>query len=415
MKMNLNKKKEDIYSTNAVTFLVIIYPLLSVYGIPPVNLGMVSMIILYFLFLVAKGKIVLKWPKYFWLFFLYMFLMRFFNCFDFSFSSLFSLNLIVFGLVLGIACKHFDLEYGIKIYKTIVLICCIFFFLQEVMFLISGTRVVGLLSWIPLNTGMSNTDYISLFSIKDRSASFFLEPAHFAQYISPLLAIELFKNKKTVLNFYSILISIVLLLLRSGTGVIIMSIIWIIWFFYNLRNSSFIKRLSILFILGPVFAYVVYLYVSSELGESVTERGSEFTDYSATTSAYVRIIRGYDLFGDFPILNKLFGMNPPSKLQLFISKGEMSFLFPENDLFFGGIQSVLVFGGIIGLLLFLFHFNYLLKKTCIEGRIVGLVFIIMSFMSPVYLMGEMLLCYSLMYSYKDIYSFREHKLPINEL
>lgn len=413
--MNLNKKKEDIYSTKAVTFLVVIYPLLSVYGIPPINLGMVSLIILYFLFLVTRDRIVLKWPKYFWLFFLYMFLLRFFNCFDFSFSSLFSLNLIVFGFVLGISCKHFDLQYGIKIYENIVLICCVFFFLQEVMFQISGTRVVGLLSLIPLNTGMSNSDYISLFSIKDRSASFFLEPAHFAQYISPLLAVELFKNKKPVVNFYSVLISITLLLLRSGTGVIIMSIIWIIWFFYHLKNSSLIKRLSILFILGPAFAYGVYLYLSSELGESVSERGSEFTDYSATTSAYVRIIRGYDLFDDFPVLNKLFGMNPPSKLQLFISKGEMSFLFPENDLFFSGIQSVLVFGGIIGLLIFSFHFSYLLKKTSIEGRIVGVAFIIMSFMSPVYLMGEMLLCYSIMYSFKEMYNSSEPELAFNAL
>jgi uncharacterized membrane protein YqjE len=412
MKMELNATKECVFSTKVVSFLVVIYPLLSVYGIPPINLGMVSMIIFYFLFLVVKDKIVLQWPKYFWLFFTYMFLLRFFNCFDFSLSSLFPLNLIVFGIVLGISCKHFDLHYGIKLYQTIVLICCVFFFFQEAMFFISGTRVVGLMPWIPLNTGMSNNDYISFLSNNDRSASFFLEPAHFAQYISPLLAVELFKNKKPVVNFYSILISLTLLLLRSGTGVIIMSVIWIIWFFYHLRNSSLIKRLSILFVLGPAFAYGVYLYLSSELGESVSERGSEFTDYSATTSAYIRIIRGYDLFDDFPVLNKLFGMNPPSKLQLFISKGEMSFLFPENDLLFSGIQSVLVFGGIIGLLIFSFHFHFLLKKTCIESRIVGVAFIIMSFMSPIYLMGEMLLCYSIMYSYKEIYNSSEPELEI---
>jgi hypothetical protein len=412
MKMNLNKNKEDIYTTKVVTFLVVIYPLLSVYGIPPINLGMVSMIILYFLFLVTRDKIVLKWPKYFWMFFLYMFLLRFLNYVDFSFSNFFSFNLIVFGLFLGISCKHFDLTYGLKIYQTIVLICCCFFFLQEVMFLISGTRVVGLLSWFPLNTGMSNADYIRLFSLHDRSASFFLEPAHFAQYISPLLAVQLFKNKKPVINFYAILISVTLLLLRSGTGVIIMSIIWIIWIFFHLRNSSLIKRLSIILILLPAFFSGVYLYLSSELGKSIAERGSEFTDYSSTTSAYVRIIRGYELLYDFPVLNKLFGMNPPSRLQLFISKGEMSFLFPENDLLFSGIQSVLVFGGVVGLLIFSFHFHFLLKKTCIESRIVGIAFIIMSFISPIYLMGEMLLCYSIMYSYKIKYNSTESKLEI---
>lgn len=399
----LNKKISITnFFTKTLTFLVIIYPLLSVYGIPPINLGMVCMFLLLSIIILTKHKISMKWPKYFWMFFSYMLLSRIFTVTELSFSSIFSLNLISFAILLGFSCKYFDLLYGIRIYRIAVLYCSIFFFIQELMYLNFGSRLVGLLPFLPLNTGFTTSEYIAMFRYNPRSASFFLEPAHFAQYIIPLLALELFntkKNKST--NYYTILITVVILFLRSGTGILVVALIWIIWGYYYMRNSILYKKLLLIFLIIPVLAIGTYYYLNSKFGNELIERETEFTEFTPTTSAYIRIIRGFELFSDFPTLDRYFGLNSPTKIKLFISRGKMSLIFPEDDLFFSCIQSILIYGGIIGMLLFLIHFNYLFRFNTIEGRMVAISFIGLSIIAPIYLMGEMLLSYTIIHSYQQ--------------
>lgn len=404
----LKSIKTDTFFSKSLTLLVILYPLLSVYGINQVTLGTVCMFLLLLIIILAKFKIGMKWPKYFWLFFTYMFFSRFFYAPDFNLNSLFSLSLITFAILLGLSCKYFDLQYGIKVYEIVLLICICFFFMQEIMYFSIGTRVVGLLPWLPLNTGMSSSDYISMLRYKPRSASFFLEPGHFAEYIIPLLALELFYNqRKKRNNFYALLISLVLLLLRSGTGVLVMALIWIIWIFYQLRNSSLLNKLLLLFIVVPGIALTVYYYSNSELGKKLSERKSEFNEVSSTTSAYVRIIRGFDLFADFPVMNKFFGLNSPTKINSFISQGRMYLVFGEDDLSFSCIQSILIYGGILGMFIYLIHFTYFFKKNYIEGRMIAVAFIGLSIISPIYLMGGMLLCYTIIFSFHQQYLIDE--------
>ena len=219
----------DNFIAKVLTFLVIVYPLLSVYGINQINLGMVSMFLFILVIILTIRKIEMKWPKYFWMFFVYMVFSRFFSSENYAISSLFSMNLFSFAIIIGFSFKYFNLPLGLKIYEISVLICCFFFFLQELMYFTLGTRIVGLLPWIPLNTGMASSDYISWLRYNSRSASFFLEPAHFAQFIIPLLALELFKTQKTKMTiFYILVISVVILLLKSGTGILVVTFIYII-------------------------------------------------------------------------------------------------------------------------------------------------------------------------------------------
>jgi len=400
--------KTDIFFAKSLTLLVILYPLLSVYAIEQVTLGTVCVFLLMLIIILTKLKVSLKWPKYFWLFFTYMFLSRFLFAPDYNINSLFSLSLISFAILLGLSCKYFDLQYGIKVYEIVVLICICFFFIQEIMYFEFGYRMVGLLPWIPLNVGPSNIEYITRFRYEPRSATFFLEPAHFAEYIIPLLAIELFnKNNKKIINFYVILISVVILLLRSGTGALLMALIWVFWFFYKLRNSSFLNKLLLIFLIVPGIVFSIYYYVNSEMGKELTKRSSEFTGDSKSASAFIRIIRGFEFFADFPVTNKLFGINSPAKIKSFISANGLDLIFSEGDLSFSCIQSILVYGGIIGMFIYLIHFKYLLKKNCIEGKMVAVAFIGLSIISPIYLMGGMLLCYTLIYSYQQQYFIKE--------
>lgn len=381
------------------TALVILFPILSIYGKNQIHLGMILMLLSVLMIIIFEKRISMKWPKYFMLFFIFMVVTRILDATDLSFSSLFSLSLVSFTLFLGFSCRYFDLDFGLRIYKIVALSSSFFFFFQELMYLFLDYRLVGLLPFLPLNMAaeITTVDFISWLSVSTRSASFFLEPAHFSQYITPLLAFVLFKNKGQ-LNFYTILISAVILFQRSGTGILILALIWITWFLVYIKNITFVKKLIIFIFIIPVISFSVYIYIKSDLGQKMFERTTEFDEISATTSGYVRTVRGFHLFSEFPTSNKYLGMNSPIRIKSFINQSSMYNLFQENDLLFSGIQSILIYGGFFGMFLFLIHFYYMFIKNSIEGKMVAFTFIGLSLISPIYLMGEMLLCYTIIYS-----------------
>lgn len=388
--------------SSVITFLIVIYPLLSVYGMSQISLGMVLMFFIIIGYALLNRKIKFCWPRYYWLYFVYMMITRVLFSNSVSVNSLFSLSFVTFSILLGVAIPYFNLEYGIKLYKKIVLLSSIFFFVQEIMFNLLGFRISGIIPFLPLNIpqNISTFEFIQLNMYFERSSSFFLEPAHFSQFIIPLFAIELFNEKKYI-NFYTSIIFLDIVLLRSGTGLILLSLIVIVKIFYELVRVAFIKKILAIVLLLPVFFLGIVTYVNSEYGKSIIERSSEFEKVDATTSAYVRIIRGFNLFDIYPLINKYLGLNSPEGIKKFIDSTKMYVLFQEKDLLFSGIQSILIYGGFVGMVLFLIHFVSLNRNNNIKGIIVSFSFICLSIISPIYLMGEMLLCYVLIQSFKN--------------
>lgn len=415
----LTDKSENISGrfSKPLTFLIIISPILGTYKIGEMSLGIICLLLMSILIIFFEGKIRFKWPKYFWFYFVYLILTRILNADGLGVTNMFSLSLISFGILLGFSGRYFNLKYGIKIYKIIVLCCCIFFFIQELTYFIIGSRIVGILPLLPLNMvgNISSNEYIGALHNSARSASFFLEPSYFSEYLLPLLAIELFNtNSKNRINFYAILISAVLMLLQSGLGLLIMALIWIIWFLYSIKKSPLYYKIIILFLLIPIAVFGSYFFIKSDIGKGVLARTEEFGVVDSSTSAYVRMFRGYELYAIFPNFDKVFGLNSSNKIKKIISSNSMYSLFREDDLSFNCIQSILIYGGIVGMLLFLLHFLYLFKLNGLEGRMIAIVFIGLSVIAAIYLKHTMLLCYAIMYAYQQQYldSIEDNKVSI---
>lgn len=396
-------EKKIISFSKLYTAMLIFGPMLSAYQLGGLSFGILCLLVIALLILIFERKLYMHYPKYIMLFFVFMIVTRVLNSDSFSLDSLFSFSLISFVVLVGVNGGYFNLEYGIKIYRMVVVFCCIFFLMQEVQYFIFGSRTVGLLNFLSLDTNEAYGETISRLSVYPRSASLFLEPSHFSEFLLPLLAIELFNSKShSAINFYVVLITVVFLLMESGIGLIILALIWAIWFLYHSKNFPVYLKMILVLIVFPIAIGTSYFF-RSDIGGNVLERTEEFGIVDATTSTYVRIFRGYSLFDEFRILNKVVGMNSSLKIESIISKGDMFNLFLEDDLSFNGIQSILIYGGIVGLLLFSLHFHYLFKMNGIEGRIIGIVFIGLSLMAAVYLKPTMLLCYALIYAYHREY------------
>ena len=413
----MNRERKYIIQSKPFTFLLIISPILSTYKLVGMSFGMFSLLIFAVLIVIGDPKSRLKFPKYFLVFFGFMILTRFLYATEVSPSALVSLGLMTFGIVLGFSGRYFSLKYGVKIYRIVALCCCVFFFIQETQFLLYGSRSVGILDILPLDiySDQSYIEVISRLSYAPRAASFFSEPSYFSEFLLPLLAIELFNsNSRNKINLYVVLITVVLLLLQSGLGLLLMCLIWVIWFFYALKNSSLYYKIIIIFVLIPFVSIGTFYFIESEIGKNVLERTEEIGVVDSTTSTYVRIVRGYDLFAKYPRFKQVFGLNSSDKIKAAISNSDMSNLFQKDDLSFNGIQSILLYGGIVGFLLFLLHFSYLFKMNGIEGRMIGVVFIGLSLIAATYLKPSMLICYAFMYSYHKEYlcSFKAKNVTV---
>lgn len=257
-------------------------------------------------------------------------------------------------LVIGMMCCNIYLIY--KYYKKIAVICIVFFIFQEIIRLSTGINLPGIISVLPIVYGDSSS-YIEANIINaDRSSSFFLEPSYFAQFLFPLVVIELFWNKSKSHFRNALLLSVIIFLIRSGNGILLIGIIWAIWLFASdVKKST--KRLIVLFI--AVFGIALIVFVPEILLEFL-ERSNELSingvDERFQTSGFIRFFRGYYLYFSLPSINQIFGLNP-ELLDFYKLNNDLG-LFDNDKSFINGVQTILCLYGVLGLLFFFRHLYF---------------------------------------------------------
>lgn len=234
-----------------------------------------------------------------------------------------------------------------------------FFLVQEASFHILGTRPSGIVSFIPTVYGDDvSRSVINVIMHNERSSSLFLEPSYFAQFLIPYVAISLFSVNKDERK-KAIIVSVILLLVRSGVGIMLLGIIWLLWFMY----SKIKARTKIVLFVLMTLALGVLVYASG-LDMYLLDRSSELLSYSGDeqyqSSGFVRIFRGYLAFADLSVLNMLLGSNP-TDVQLLLDRS--IYFGQESTNFINGMQTLLFYHGIIGTLIYLRHILLLPYKT----------------------------------------------------
>lgn len=390
------------FNTKCYSILLAVALVLNSYQFPFVDLMGLSLaqIVLFITIvfsLIGKEKNDFYLSKYLFAFLFYMSINQVLLSSDLSLSSVFSIAIPGFALAISFYPFKSSYDYFILVYKILVFISVAVFFMQEAAFYIRGERIDGLLDFLPLmqRGPLDDSAYISSLRIAPRSSSIFLEPSHFAEYIAPLLAIELFKNTKV--NIWALGLTITLLLLRSGNGMIILSLIWIIWVFQRIRyTKGVITKLLVLTFIFATTISIVTFYIKSEIGIAMVERTQGLSD---STSAFMRIYRGYIVYNELPLFNQIFGLNSDN-LDSTITWLGLSQYFEEGDLYFNGIQYILLTGGVIGLVLFLLFIHSIYNHNNILGKTILLLLVVLSFTSSNYMSVSMFFYISLALFYK---------------
>lgn len=324
--------------------LIVIFPILSAYrGIADIDLGSITLFIGGLLCLISNiSNFRLILPKGFGIFYIVALV------FSIIFTQSLPLRLTLFTINLILACCYLDINKIINIYSKVVIVSCVFFLIQEASFYIIGTRIPGLLPFLPTIYDTESISFLTTHTISTRSSSFFLEPSYFAQFLFPYIAYYLFSDKNKDI-YKALFVSLITILIRSGNGIILLAIIWVIW----LLSKKIKLVYKVLIISLGIIGVSTILAIDQSIFSSLMERSSELQSYKGDniSSGFIRFFRGYYVYSDLPLFNQIFG----SSSELIEQYRKVNIFFKHNDYFFNGIQMLLLHNGFIILVLYIRH------------------------------------------------------------
>jgi len=377
---------------------LILGPFIEPYALSDGGTAMFKMyMLLNIILLLFKGKYVKYDIKLFNCFVLYALSVPTIIAFLFGYTSgvvgsYSTLLLFVFNFLLVI--PHVRIPLLRKYYKYAVIICIVVFCMQELSYYTRGSRFMALVPFFhTIYAGVDTTNFVSKMSMLDRSCSMFLEPSHFAHFLLPYMAMEFgfLHDKGKLANGSIVVVSLVLLFLRSGNGLIGMAIMWVFAVLFSNLNKP-LKFIIIIPLALLVSTYGFSVFSNTEMGRSIMERTQELdTDVAEMNSGFIRVWRGYYVFGEQPFPVKLFGVGYGG-LEDAVHNSIFQWMFlSSTDTYVNNAQAFLLSYGVLGTFLFLlFLFSICDKKHFVTYYVV-IAFISLCFLDNFFWSSKMLL------------------------
>lgn len=355
--MNNTSKKNWVY-----TLGISLLPVIMMYKVPIVNLGLSTVIIALLLIpagikIISNANSTFKLTRLtpFFLYLLYACTKSPMQMVILLFSVLVHLSAISYGIM--------DVDLLKRIVRRIAIIAALAVMLQTVSHIIFNYHVQMInINWcldsmesyrsvITTGIGKSETLY--------RPSAFFLEPSHLAEYCIIALAVCLFNEKPDKKS--ALVISVGILLSTSGIGILSVFGMWIYWFVKKSQRRIIDDLPKI--IAGIIAVGIVFLALNQF--ESFRVVISRFTGQSETG---YNAIHGRFFWWDTYFKNFTF-------TDLFWGFGYSSL----PDVYFTGMMTQLYAYGILGLSLFIIALIVQFIKSKYSNRVLILIYFALLF------------------------------------
>lgn len=387
----MNNDKNPTGLEKIVMIVIVLGPVLNIYASPlSMSLeGFLSFLlsIVYFAVFLYKGSQNQKGKKIFWSVLGFYFLYRGINQLMYGIIPLSIIEQFL-GYFMAFGCFHRN--YYIKCMKVFAVIAIAFFFVQYFEYLRTGTRISGLFNFLPLNYGYDLHSVQEHVMTMGRSSSFFSEPSHFAQFLIPLLAIELFFDNKKFHLLFAALIFVVIVIMQSGTGYVgLIPIALFVFPYYRKNFKSKGQRFFVLLIIIAFVSVTVYSVINNEIGDYIGRRSEELESDTGAGSGFLRIWRGYFVFADYNLLEKIFGVSS-SEVLLSHVRNSGFYYGIRAELYFNTVQDILLYTGIIGFVIFVLVIRKIWLGNTICGKALLCCLIAISLVEQCYFSNVML-------------------------
>lgn len=392
--MDLKNSKSNITGVLA-SLLAVLYPFFNYYGYGFITLSFLLSLLLFIYTIKKKGHFDIVQPIAMTLYVLYFCCTRVLSNLT-SLQSIIAPSIIFIFLLGGFLNKEVVLNYFLKFYRIIAFINIAFLLLQEVLYNTLGYRVIGILSFLPLtNIGGVDFDasqYTENAAVAGRSSAFFSEPAHFVQFLLPLLVVELFFVHSRMAYVRSCMYVAALFILASGNAILGLGVIGLFLFLHMLRRMNMLKSIAVVVVFVSIMCLSISWIMTTEYGEKLLDRTEELDpNQSVASSGFLRIFRGYFIWEEMSVYEKTIGLNSLKKLDIKINSSPVASTFNEDDYYMNSVQSIMIFTGYIGVLIFVGLLVYLWRGNNLAGRCSIVVYVALSFIASIYFTYTMVL------------------------
>lgn len=352
-------------------------------------------IFFYFVLLFSKvplGRRELIIPKELKVFFLYSVIITLFTNLTES-GSLVALLTVIIG-ILGylVYWKTFVIQHFLKFYVVTAIIVISFHFFQNIVKITTGIGVSGVIPGLSISKGLAEDAVYNQMYKYDRFSSFFSEPSHLAQFLIPLLIWLLFDDYTNIKYRKLLLVAVFfsLILTRSGTSLmlIIPAVLFVLYRIIKDFKGSKLLSVSIVSSLIIFGVFVGRRFISSEMGAFVEDRSTEVvttSDENGGTSGFVRIWRGYFVYGDYSTVEKIIGNSSHNAILKHVYHSNMELYLEDFALvYFNAIQYILIHFGLIGIFLFFFYIYRLWRGNTYCGKCLLATLIVLMLIEAIY-------------------------------
>ena len=352
---------------NLYTVLLVCMPLFNIYTSGFAGLGLGDLFLLLFcIFIIIREK-TLKLDKVgYWLFLVYLVLISLILTAIISEFSIINIfikfaKMILYALVIFcLSREHINLKMGINLYVNLSFIASIYLLLQALVHIFTRIYLPITIPFLKLASMSSGDEYngkmISGYEVFGyRYSGFFAEPATFSQYTIFAVAFLLFQEEKSIKmnkTIKLIIICLAIIASFSAIGFILLGVVFLYWFLKRSQSkSSLIRKFGLLFVVGVVLG--LFVYKTGAL-TNIYNRLFEVSNINVSSGS-IRVLRGFEIYNEFPLVYKFIGIGG-GNFDAFILKYNIVTRFdgviPRTTEYMSGISTVIIYGGIIGLILF---------------------------------------------------------------
>lgn len=403
-------KKKQVFST-IVVFMLLIYPVLQTYGYGHYNFAFIIMTVLsiFALFRTGFHSYMPKLLNYYFIFWGVSHILM-----ASSASAMIPVGVIRTYLLFNMVFKEFDYAKCLKFYNILAIVFLAFFFFQEFIYATTGFRVLGVSQSLPLALSVEDADaYYQKMMMNERSASFFSEPAHFVQFLLPLLAIKLFQPARRLDYVFALVIVVALLLMQSGNAFLGLAAIGVSFVVEKILHDFNIKKLLLFVLLSFAVGVTAKYYINSEMGQHLLERQDQLDvkgDAQTGLSGFMRIFRGYYVYDAMSPIEKVIGADDGKRIDSAIASSSVAWSFKDNDYYFNVVQTLLIRTGIIGTIIFLLFMLSSFRSVNSCGKAILTILLFLSFISAIHFTPVMALYILLALSCNKEYEQRKSQL-----
>ena len=278
--------------------------------------------------------------------------------------------------------------------KTMCILLCLYIITQFLVFFLTGYLIPGFfLNATVAETSTASEIYQHIIEMAHwkgylKANGFLTEGSHCGQALAIGMVIVFdFNNveNNTRKTFFTIgLFSLGSLLTFTATGFAFTFIIWIGIIFLLIKSGQANKKIGIplLFIFVVILGYI-FLRDSINI-ISVAERiSSSMSSSTADNSSFLRVYKGFSIWGGLPLDNKIFGLGFGNYNNLsYLVKGISADYIASE--YMNTISYILVSSGVFGFLLYILFCGKMFIQSNYNGKFMMVIIMIMSLSSSPY-------------------------------